>query len=67
MMRWFEGLGIFSIILVVIIAIISIIFSIITATTIATALHVVGLKWWIVAITIFAAIGSPLISITKRD
>ena len=66
-MRWFEGLGIFSIVLLIVIAIISIIFSIITATTIATALHVVGLKWWIVTITMFAAIGSPLISITKRD
>lgn len=65
-MRWFEGAGIFAIILFIILMIVGIVFSIITAITITNALYVTGWKWWIVVFTLFGTISSPLITI-KRD
>ena len=65
-MRWFESAGIFAIILFIVLMIVGIVFSIITAITITDALHVIGWKWWIVALTLFGTISSPLITI-KRD
>ena len=43
-MRWFEGAGIFAIILFIILMIVGIVFSIITTITITDALHVTGWK-----------------------
>lgn len=40
-----------------------IVFSIITTITITDALHVTGWKWWIIALTLFGTISSPLITI----
>lgn len=62
-----QGLGAFGVILLVFVWIVGIIFGIVTATTIADFLQVVGWKWWVVAITLFAAIGSPLVSISRRE
>lgn len=56
-MNFWNGLGIFSILLLVILIVIGIWFGIVTATIIATAVGATGLDWWIVAITIFSALG----------
>lgn len=53
-MRLWNGLGIFGILLLIVI---SVWFCVVTATLIATALGAAGLKWWIVAITLFCSLG----------
>lgn len=68
-MNFWNGLGIFSILLLVILIVIGIWFGIVTATIIATAVGATGLDWWIVAITIFGALGGcggSLITIGKN-
>ena len=59
------SLGIFGILIAIILAIIGIWFGIITATAIATAVGVTGLDWWIVAITIFGALGGGVGSLVR--
>lgn len=59
------GLGIFGIIIAIILVIIGIWFGIVTASAIATAVGVTGLDWWIVAITIFSALGGGVGSLIK--
>lgn len=56
-MNFWNGLGIFGILLLIVLIVISVWFCIVTATLIATALGAVGLNWWIVAITFFCALG----------
>ena len=53
-MKLWNGLGIFGILLLIVI---SVWFCVVTATLIATALGAAGLKWWIVAITLFCSLG----------
>lgn len=60
-----SNLGIIGFVFCVIITIVAIIFAAITASCIATAIGVAGLKWWIVAITMFLTIGG-LSSLTVR-
>ena len=62
------GLGIFGILLVILLVIIGIYFGIVTTIYITNALGAVGWDWWIVAITIFGALGhcgGSLINIGK--
>lgn len=59
------SLGIFGIFIAIILAIIGIWFGIVTATSIATAVGVTGLDWWIVAITIFSALGGGVGSLVR--
>lgn len=59
------GLGIFGIIIAIILVIIGIWFGIVTATAIATAVGVTGWDWWIVAITIFSALGGGVGSLIR--
>jgi hypothetical protein len=56
-MRLWNGIGIFGILLIILLIVIGIWFGIVTATLIATAVGATGLNWWIVAITIFGALG----------
>lgn len=67
-MSLWNGLGILGILLVVVLIVIGVWFGIVTATIIATAVGATGWNWWIVAITIFSALGGAggsLISIGK--
>lgn len=59
------SLGIFGIFIAIILAIIGIWFGIVTATSIATAVGVTGLDWWIVSLTIFSALGGGVGSLVK--
>ena len=68
-MSLWDGLGIFGILLTIVLAIIGIWFGIVTSTIIATSVGATGWDWWIVAITIFGALGGcggSLISIGKN-
>ena len=56
-MSLWNGLGILGILLVVVLIVVSVWFGIVTATLIATAIGATGWNWWIVAITIFGALG----------
>ena len=56
-MNLWNGLGILGILLVVVLIVIGVWFGIVTATLIATAIGATGWNWWIVAITIFSALG----------
>lgn len=56
-MSLWNGLGILGILLAVVLIVIGVWFGIITATLIATAIGATGWNWWIVAITIFSALG----------
>lgn len=56
-MSLWNGLGILGILLLVVLIVISVWFGIVTATLIATAIGATGWNWWIVAITIFGALG----------
>ena len=58
-------LGILGIIIAIILVIIGIWFGIITASYIATAVGAVGVDWWIVAVTIFSALGGCSSSFIK--
>ena len=60
-----EGLGILGILFLIILSILGVIFDIVTTITITNFLQVTGFKWWIVAITLFASIGSPLVSFSR--
>jgi len=63
-----QSLGMIGTIFVFIIVLVGIWFSIVTATTIATFMNCTGWHWWIVAITIFGALGGcggSIISIGK--
>ena len=56
--------------IIVLFVIIGTIFGVITSVAITNHLGLTGLNWWIVAITIFGALGgagSSLISIGQRD
>jgi len=64
-MSFWNGLGIFGILLAIVLIILGIWFSVVTATIIATALGATGWNWWIVAITIFAALGGSGGSLIK--
>lgn len=67
-MSFWNGLGIFSILLVIVLIVLGVWFGIVTATIIATAVGATGWNWWIVAITIFGALGGcggSLITIGK--
>lgn len=62
--------GPFVLVAIVLFALIGTIFGIITSVAITNFLGVTGLTWWVVAITIFGALGgagSSLISIGTRD
>ena len=68
-MNLWEGMGIFGILFIIVFLIVGIWFGIVTATIIATAVGATGLDWWIVAITIFGALGGcggSLITIGKN-
>lgn len=68
-MNLWEGMGIFGILFVIVFLIVGIWFGIVTATMIATAVGATGFNWWIVAITIFGALGGcggSLITIGKN-
>ena len=52
-----EELGFIGMFLIGILVIVGIWFGIVTATIIATAVGAIGWQWWIVAITIFGALG----------
>ena len=68
-MSFWNGLGIFSILLVIVLIVLGVWFGIVTATSIATAVGATGWNWWIVAITIFGALGGcggSLITIGKN-
>lgn len=68
-MSLWDVTGVFGILLVICVVIIGIWFGIVTATIIATAVGATGLNWWIVAITIFGALGGcggSLITIGKN-
>lgn len=56
-MSLWDGIGIIGILLVICLVIVGIWFGIVTATIIATAVGATGLDWWIVAITMFGALG----------
>ena len=56
-MSLWNGLGILGILLAVVLIVIGVWFGIVTATLIATAIGATGWNWWIVAITIFSALG----------
>lgn len=56
-MSLWNGLGILGILLAVVLVVVGVWFGIITATLIATAIGATGWNWWIVAITIFSALG----------
>lgn len=56
-MRLWNGLGILGILLLIVLIVISVWFCVTTSTLIATALGASGLKWWIVAITLFCSLG----------
>ena len=59
------SLGIFGIFIAIVLAIIGIWFGIVTATSIATAVGVTGLDWWIVSLTIFSALGGGVGSLVR--
>ena len=59
------SLGIFGIFIAIVLAIIGIWFGIVTATSIATAVGVTGLDWWIVTLTIFSALGGGVGSLVR--
>lgn len=59
------SLGIFGIFIAIVLAIIGIWFGIVTATSIATAVGVTGLDWWIVSLTIFSAFGGGVGSLVR--
>ena len=56
-MSLWNGLGILGILLAVVLTVVGVWFGIVTATLIATAIGATGWNWWIVAITIFSALG----------
>ena len=60
-----DELGIIAIFFIGILIIIGIWFGIVTATTIATVIGATGLKWWIISITIFSALGGGCGSLIK--
>ena len=59
------SLGIFGIFIAIVLAIIGICFGIVTATSIATAVGVTGLDWWIVSLTIFSTLGGGVGSLVR--
>lgn len=64
----FEKIGFLGIFVIGLFILVGIWFGIVTATTIATFLGCTGLKWWIVSITIFGALGGcggSIINISK--
>lgn len=64
-----ESLGILGVVCSIVLIVVGIWFAIITSTIITNHLGVTGWDWWIVAITIFGALGGcggSLINI-KRD
>ena len=68
-MKSLQIFGVFSILLIGIFVLAWLVFCIVTATAIATAIGVVGFKWWIVAITIFLSFGASsgsLITIVRN-
>lgn len=56
-MSLWNGLRIFGILLLIVLIVISVWFCVVTSTLIATTLGASGLKWWIVAITLFCSLG----------